>query len=306
VIIYLDILWFLNFLFNSLLLILTGLILKRGMKKRRIAAGAFFGSLLIPAAFTPLAPIVLSVPAKVLTSAFMVWAAFGARRLRTFFTEWGLFYVCAFAAGGALFGIHYFLHFNGVSFPVSSGFWQFGYPIGWLFVLAGFPIVLFFIKRSMNRMENMKLQTGQLVDVLIDINGKQAKLVGLVDSGNLLFDPLTGKPVMIASLAHSSHLFPESLLPAFSEIERFPEITAVIGDRWLGRFSVVPYRSVGQDTRVILAVRPDRVEIRQGEKRFCPPDPLVAFIKQELSSDGFFDCIVHPKMVADGDARKIS
>ncbi len=45
--IYLDVIWLLNFCFDSLLLLLTAFILKRQVKKRRVAAGGFIGSAIV-------------------------------------------------------------------------------------------------------------------------------------------------------------------------------------------------------------------------------------------------------------------
>ena len=57
--IYLDVIWLLNFCFDSLLLLLTAFILKRQVKKRRVAAGGFIGSVIVLLMFTPVSPFVV-------------------------------------------------------------------------------------------------------------------------------------------------------------------------------------------------------------------------------------------------------
>ena len=218
--VYLDVIWLLNFLFDSLLLYLTGLILKRTFKKRNIFIAGFLGSLIVFAPFTPFAFVLSSPFIKILISMMMIWIAFGYKRLRNYTLNLSVFYLITFAMGGAMIGTHYLLRFN---FDLSNSIFLasmrgFGDPISWIFVVLGFPILMFLSRRTFDQWENVKIQYDQLVEVELFINSNTVKLKGLVDSGNQLYDPLSKRPVMIVSLEKAAHLVSKDLLPVFNDV----------------------------------------------------------------------------------------
>ncbi|VWA41068.1 Sporulation sigma-E factor processing peptidase (SpoIIGA), partial [Bacillus altitudinis] len=94
VVIYLDVIWLLNFCFDLLLLLLTAFILKRQVKKRRYMLGALIGSSIVLLLFTPFAMIVSHPLGKLLFSVLIVLGTFGFQRFRSFFQKPVCFLLC--------------------------------------------------------------------------------------------------------------------------------------------------------------------------------------------------------------------
>ncbi|WAA13674.1 sigma-E processing peptidase SpoIIGA [Fervidibacillus halotolerans] len=302
--VYLDLIWLLNFLFNSLLLLITGILLKRKIRKKLIFFSGFIGSLLVFAPFLPLPSFFLTPWFKIGISTVMVWIAFGFKRFPFFFENLMMFYLCTFTAGGTLIGTHYLLNFH---FDIGderflTAIYGFGDPISWLFIIIGFPLALYFSKGVFNRFETLKIKTDQLVDVRIDINGKTVDLIGLVDTGNLLYDPISKKPVMIVSLEKTDHLFPPDLLPVFDDANFLAKQKGSL-DEWMQKLTVIPFQAVGGKDRLIVAVKPNKVRIQKDGKTIETDRLYLAFVKQRLSSEDLFDCIVHPKLLAEKNKR---
>ncbi|MCU9612189.1 sigma-E processing peptidase SpoIIGA [Caldibacillus lycopersici] len=306
--IYLDIIWLLNFLFDSLLLFITGLILKRPLAKRKIFFGGLLGSLIIFAPFSPFAAILSSPIMKIVLSIIMVWVSFGFKKFRFFFTNICMFYLCTFAAGGTLIGLHYLFsfQFNLSNSLMLNSIRGFGDPISWIFIVFGFPLVLYFSRQTFDRFETAKIQFDQLVDVTIVINQQSVQLKGLIDSGNHLYDPLTKKPVMIVSLNHTKHLFPIDLLNVFENANNLWNLEGELMDEWLKKISIIPYRVVGQENRLIAAVKPDQIIIQKEEDVIQTNQLFLAFVNQSLSSDDTFECIVHPKIINKAIHKQVS
>lgn len=305
--VYLDIIWLLNFLFDTLLLYLTGLILGRSIKKRRIIIGGFIGSLIILFSITELRHFVSHPFIKFLVSLIMVYAAYGFKRLRFFMTNLMVFYLCTFFIGGALIGAHYFLQFN-LDLSSSlylSNVYGLGDPISWLFVMIGFPIAWHFSRKTFDRWEMATIQYDQLVQVSFSIENNQIQLKGLIDSGNQLYDPISKKPVMIVSLSKVSHLLPESLVHIFEDPEKIWN-GSQIPDEWINKISIVPYKVVGQNHKLLPCLKVKEVTIEKEGLKSVVPSILVAFVNQKLSEDDTFDCIIHPKMVSRHPTAKVS
>lgn len=199
--------------------------------------------------------------------------------------------------GGGMLGLHYFFQtdiaiMNGTLASRSSGF---GDPVSWITVFIGFPLVWYFSKHNMEEIEMTKINFEQLVNVQVKIGDDYLYLKGLIDSGNQLYDPMTKTPVMILEIQKARSCFPASLIDQSQNPEMLDFST--IDPIWANRIRVVPYRAVGSDHQFLLAIRPDHVVINNNEKEITVKKVLIGLSDTILSSNGDYECIIHPKML---------
>lgn len=309
--VYLDVIWALNFMFDSLLLYLSAIILKRTVSKWRLIFGGLLGSFIILLAFTPLHAYSSHPVTKLLFSILMVLIVFGYKRFRYFFTGLMTFYLTTFLVGGSLIGVHYFINFDlqlssSVLLTSVKGF---GDPISWMFVLLGFPVAWHFSKSGFEKVEIAKIQYDQIVSVTIIINDMELKLKGLVDSGNQLYDPISKSPVMFVSIKNRM----DEIDPALIRLAENPD-ALLFGDEKVstsleGKMRIIPCKVVGKEHQLIIAIKPDEIIIEQQQERIITKKGLISFTMQELSSEDSFQCIVHPKMLSgqkSGASTKVS
>ncbi|KAB2335332.1 sigma-E processing peptidase SpoIIGA [Bacillus mesophilum] len=304
--IYLDVIWALNFLFDTLLLYLTAIILKRHVKWWRLIAGGLIGSIIILLAITPMHSVAGHPLMKLLFSVLMVYTAFGYKRLKFFFSSLMTFYLTTFLIGGVLIGAHYFVQFDfELSAAVMIGSVKgFGDPISWLFVLIGFPLAWHFSRKNIETFEMVKIQYDSLIDVEIMLNSKMYSFKGLIDSGNQLYDPISKMPVMFISIKGNEGDFPEEIQAMAENPEKVVLGQHTVSAEWEHRMRIIPYKVVGQDHQLIIAVKPESIKFRKTEEVLEVNRGLISFTMQELSSDDVFQCIVHPKMMA--SAKQVS
>lgn len=289
----------LNLLFDTLLLYLTAIFLKRKVRFWRLGAGGFIGSLIILLSFTPLNVYSNHPIAKLFCSFIMVLITFGYKRLSFFIKALMTLYVSTFLIGGALIGAHYFSQYDTelTNQLLLSSVKGFGDPISWLFVLIGFPVAWHFSKKNIESMEMTKIQYEQIVQVRVEIEKETYIFNGLVDSGNQLYDPLSRLPVMFVSIKNSLELLPEPIKKIASEPDTVLMGTEELPGEWQGRLRIVPYSVVGQENQLIAAIRPDNIMIEHNGDVYLCTKGLVSFTMQQLSKDDTFQCIVHPKML---------
>ena len=309
--VYLDVIWALNFLFDSLLLYLTAIFLKREIKVWRVLSGGLIGSLIILLSFTPLNVYSGHPLAKLFFSVLMVLVTFGFKRLAFFLRALMTLYVSTFLIGGALTGVHYFIQYDSelTAKVLISSVRGFGDPVSWLFVFLGFPTAWYFSKKNIERMEMTKIQYDQIVLVTVWIDNHSIELKGLVDSGNQLYDPLTKQPVMFVSIKNLMEIVPDPIkrLAAITEPALFSGDE--LPDEWQSKLRFVPCRVVGQEHQLIIAIKPEQIIIEQKGVQYLCDKGLVSFTMQSLSADDAFQCIVHPKMITgpkQGEAEKVS
>jgi stage II sporulation protein GA (sporulation sigma-E factor processing peptidase) len=293
------VIWALNFLFDSLLLYLTAIFLKRKIRIRRIVAGGFIGSLIILLSFTTLNVYTSHPISKLIFSVLMVVITFGYKRLTFFIKALFTLYVSTFLVGGALMGAHYFIQYDSelTTKVLTSSVKGFGDPISWIFVLVGFPMAWHFSRKNIESMEMTKIQFDQIVKVTIKIESETLILKGLVDSGNQLYDPMSKLPVMFVSIKDQLDLVSESIRKLADDPELIIQGSTEFPVEWQNRFRIVPTRVIGQEHQLIIAVKPESILIEHNGTQYLCDKGLVSFTIKQLSADDAFQCIVHPKML---------
>lgn len=298
-VVYLDVIWFLNLLADSLLLWTTAIFLKRKVKVWRMLCGGMIGSSLILLAITPYASAAAHPLTKVVISILMVVAAFGFKRMRFFMSALLTFYFATFLMGGILLGAHYFLKFDfqlhtAVTMESIRGY---GDPVSWAFVAIALPAAWHFSRKRIEDLTLLSLSNEKLATVVISINGLELAMNGLIDSGNQLYDPITKTPVMIVSTLGLKEQLPHEICSLAGENTQMFEAVEELTSDWRDRMRLVPAKSLGKNHQLLCAFKPDSIIVCVNDEKKEVSKALIAFTEQELSGDQQFDCIIHPAMV---------
>lgn len=304
--IYLDVIWFLNFCIDLLLLLLTALVLKRPFVKWRLLLGALVASCSIFLVITPFSSLYYHPMFKLAFSTCIVVTTFGFKRFSYFVQNLFTFYFVSFICGGGLIALHYLFNnemviLNGVVTTKSTGL---GTSISWLLVLIGFPVIWFFSKKRFEQIEIRKVKYEEIVLVDLFILDRHIKLQGLIDSGNQLQDPLTKKPVMIIDMNNLQNKFPKSIVQQAKYPEMIGDANFQIEHVWEEKLCIIPYRGIGQVNQFIIGIRPNKVivTLSHGDELDCS-NVIVGLNFTSLSSEGDFNCILHPQMLIQGTKR---
>ena len=112
-----------------------------------------------------------------------------------------------------------------------------------------------------------------------------------MDTGNTLTDPASGRPVIVAEGERIAPLFPRERRPGPADL-RDPAagMTRLGTGEWRARFRLLPYRSVGVDRGLLLAVRADELEL-DGQGR---GPVLVALSPTPVSDGGGYQALIGP------------
>lgn len=187
---YLDLLFILNFSFDSILLFATSYILKRNVSIKRIIFGGIIGGLSIFILFFNINSIELFF-LKLLISIFMCLATFSYRNLKYTLKNLMFLYITSIFLGGAL----YLLNIKFSYKQRGLVFYHNPFSINWIVLIIITPIILYiYIKQ----LKSLKIDYTNYYNVDIVLkNGSKFKCTGFLDTGNKLIDPYLKRPIII-------------------------------------------------------------------------------------------------------------
>ena len=187
--IYVDLVFFINFFFDMLLLLTVNIVLKRNIKFRRVLLGSLIGGLSIFFLFIKLNSITLFL-LKVLISIIMLVITFGIKDKTYFIKNFLYLYFVSIVLGG-------FIYFLNLEFSYKNEgliFINNGFSINIIILLILSPIILYlYIKQR----HDLKIQTNYYYKVSFKYKDKTYTYNAYLDTGNKLYDPYTKTPVIL-------------------------------------------------------------------------------------------------------------
>ncbi len=206
--VYVDILFFINFIFDYLLLWMTGLLCRRKTGTLRLLTAAFLGALYSVIMFFIPITFLYTLPFKLLIGILMVAVAFRPQRFRLLVQYACIFYLVSTLLSGAALSFFYFSDSTSTFGAVTrNGTLYINIPTYQLLLLAFATMPV--IKIAFYCGRKMLSKSQSITPLTIMYQGKSLKLRGFYDSGNLLQDTLTEKSVIITEWHRAKHLFPD-------------------------------------------------------------------------------------------------
>lgn len=283
-VIYVDTLFLLNAVVDYLLLLAAARLAGEPLRRLRFCAGAVLGGLYAVALFLPGLGFLAHPLCRLASAALMLLAAYGGSRrlLRQGVIFFAL--TCAFGGGVVAIGL---MGRQGLS--LGNG--VFYSPLDLKIVLLSAAVCYAVLTLVFQRIGRHGALSGELLPAKLTLDGRTAELTALVDTGNTLTDPVSGHPVMVAEGSCLGGLFPGEHRPGPAHLLDPAAALPQLGTgAWKGRFRLLPYRAVGVERGLLLAVRTDRVTL--GGKD-CGP-LLVALSPTPVSDGGGYRALVGP------------
>lgn len=278
--VYIDIFFLINFSMDFLGLFLASKLLSRKISILRMALSAIFGGLYACFALAfSLESVsgILSFSADALACILMAFiAVFDRRAKRAVFSFSLVFGAVSLLLGGAMTALFY--AFNKLS--VDRWFSEQGEGGDslsvWLFViLAALSGIFALLGGNFLKKKGLR-QTGF---VEIEYQGRSARLPCICDSGNLLREPISGLPCVVADIDALEGVFS----PHFCNCIKKRDIL-LLSSREASRIRMIPAKSASGET-LLLGMRVDSLRIDMG-KGATEAEAYLVFSAERIEADG--------------------
>lgn len=276
-VIYIDVLFLLNLAVDYLLMLASARITGERIARFRLALGAALGAGYASALFLPGLGWLAHPLCKLCCAVAMVLLAFGrsARLLRLLLVFCGV----SAALGGAVLALQMM---GAGGLRLENGVLYTGFDVRILLVttiLCYVLLSLVFERAARHGGKRRDLQAARL-----SMDERQISLTVLTDTGNTLTDPVRNSPVMVAEARALEGLLPEPLDAA----DPVGAMARVRDEGLKRRLRLLPYRAVGVENGLLLAVRMDRAVIGAREQTGL----LVALSPTPVSDGGGYQALI--------------
>lgn len=288
--IYIDVVFFENLIMNSIILIATCIILKLRIIKIRIFFASLIGALYAILSYIISIKIFSNFFIKIILSIIIVYISFYPKNFKQLWKYLIVFYLTSFIFGGVSFFLIYVIKPQNIL--IKNGLFLGTYTLKTVllsaFVALGIILVAFrFIKSKISKEDIYK-------NLNIVIDGKQINVKTMLDTGNTLKDPISGKPVIVVERACMYEVCPKEILDNIEkilggDIEKIPND---IKEKYISKLRIIPFSSIGKENGMLLGIKPDYIEIINEESKKRIKDVIIGIYGKSLTKDGKYKALM--------------
>lgn len=277
--VYWDIMFLINFTIDYIILYSTAktVFLKRNFFKMVLGAaiGGIYGIFIFEKS------IVFNILTYILATLLILYVAFSKLNFKIIST----FYIISFLFGGIS---NYLNNMYGV-IKMSNGFI---FVENNLFaVLMGVILSSFIIVISLKLIKRNVIKHKQIKTVDIFFEGKSVTVSGMLDTGNLLLDPITKYPVILVSFDDIEKIISSDLKKFLEEKEN---LCVNINRKIINKIRLIPYKNSNSND-VLKGFKPDYIVIKEEDERKIT-DVIIAVTYNKLSENNEFNAILNPQI----------
>lgn len=288
--VYLDVVLLENLCMNYIILFATGYLMKIKMKQLRLVVSSLLGGAYAVIAYLEILPIYSSLGMKIVLSILMVYIAFKAKGIKLLSKQLVIFYLTSFVFGGCAFALLYFIKPQNIL--MRNGVYVGTYPIK-VALLGG--IVGFMITYIAFKIVKTKLRKKDMIyPITITLQERELTTKAMLDTGNLLKDPISGMPVIVVEKEQLYSLLPSKLLNHIEEWIGGDEtfLSQIEEKELITRFRMIPFSSVGKQNGLMVGFKADQVVVEKEEGAQIRKDVIIGIFNQSLSKDKRYTALI--------------
>lgn len=288
-IIYIDIIILENLIMNYIIIYATGLISKNKIYYFRIFCASLMGSIYSVIQYISKLQIYSNLLLKIILSIIMVFIAFNPPNVKKMCKQIMLFYLTTFTFGGVATYLIYMLKPENVI--IKNGVFVGTYVLKVIFIgaIVGTVVLIICFKFTKNKITKKDM----ICQIKIYLNKKEKVLNAIVDTGNMLKEPITGNPVMVVERTSLYDLMPKEILNNIDNIlgGDFEKIPDDVKNEYISRLKMIPFSSLGKQNGMLVGIKPEKVEIIN--EYFCVKDDVVIGIyNKSLTKRGEYNALI--------------
>ena len=285
--IYIDIVLLENIVMNYIIILATAIISKAKISIWRSLIAATIGGIYAILNYLVELEIIYNLILKFLMSIIMIQIAYNSKKYKIFFKQMVMFYLTSFTFGGITFMLLFFI--NPQNIILKNNILVGMYPIKVTIIggIIGFIVISVVAIIIKNRLS----QNNIIYDLEILHNGKQVKLKTLMDSGNLLKDPISNMDVIIVEKDSLKGIIEQDAIEHIENMKKGNIIENNLNIIYKYKFKLIPFSSLGNENGMLVGFKPDYIKI-YGEEENIRTDIIIGIYDGKLTKSNKYTSLV--------------
>ena len=307
--VYIDVLFMENLVMNFILLKLTGFVVNHRISNVRSLTISLIGTLFTLLLFFLPSRISSNLLVKGIVSLILIAIAFPPKKPIDFIKTTGVFYFACFLLGGTVFGIVFFTKGMRALHKISL-------KIMVLAVIAALFTMKLLWKTIQSRMYKEKV----VAELAVTMGTYTTTFPALVDTGNELKEPISGKPVIIVEYERIRPILDEITVELLGALQ-CTEVPSLQGqnintlcEKIYGmeqkdnlappNLFFIPFHSVGRADGLLPGLQASSVSIRADGRQYCIEKPMLAVSRQRLNGSREYYGLINPALLETGASKE--
>ena len=293
--IYIDVIFFENLIMNCIILYATSIILKIKVKVIRLLISSAIGALYAIILYISKMSIYNSLISKTILAVIMLYIAFKPQNIKKLCKEILIFYLTSFVFGGVALYLIYFINPKQIS--IKNGMFA-GENVLKIIILGG--IVAFIVIKISFKIIKTKMNSKDMFcDIHIQIGDKYNRTKTMLDTENLVKEPITNTPVIIVESSLLYDILPKEILNNLDNILKgdLTNIPEEIQEQYLPKLRCIPFSSLGKQNGMLLGIRAEKLEVSKDDEVKVTKNIIVGIYEKSLTKRGEYRALIGIELV---------
>lgn len=289
--IYLDVILLENLVMNYIILYATGIINKLNLSKIRLLIASLLGSIYAVIVYMNILDIYSNIVFKIILSIVIIYIALNPKNLKTMLKQLLIFYLTSFVFGGCAFFLLYFIKPEDIL--IRNGIYIGSYPIK--IVLLGGIVGYIVLTLAFKIVKNRISRKDMFCKIKIYFQGKSIDVNALIDTGNMLKDPITAVPVIVVEKERLEKIIPLEILENLEQIIQGNSENLIEDEslsKYISKFKIIPFKSLGKENGLLLGIKADYIELNLEEQIKKVDNVIIGIYDKKLSKNNQYQALI--------------
>lgn len=293
--IYVDIVFLENIIMNSIILYATSIILKQKPRLFRIIMSSVIGAIYSIALYLTNFKIYTSTISKIILSIIMIYIAFKPSNIKNVCKQVIIFYLTSFIFGGVALNLIYYLKPENIS--IKNGMFTGDYVLK--VIILGAIVALIIVKISIKIIKNKLNPKDMYCKIKMKINEKTVETKAMIDTGNLVKEPITNIPVVIVERSLLEGIISNEILDNLENIlcGDLSNISEETQNEYFTKLRCIPYSSLGKENGMLVGIKIPEIMVQKEEEEKKTSNIILGIYNKSLTKKGEYRALIGVELI---------